>query len=93
MLRGQADHQNRRRWLSLDLLCGYVTREHPWFDDFRTTGVPETALHDLAAQPCAPDIVGINSGARLPALPVCGSSRQRARHVRAPESRAGCSPQ
>src|SRR4051794_8240787 len=60
MLRSQADYQNQRRWLSLDLLCGRVTREHRWFDHFRNAGVLEPALRDLAAQPCVPDIVGIN---------------------------------
>ena len=28
-LRYQADYENERRWLSLDLLCGRVTEEHP----------------------------------------------------------------
>jgi dTDP-4-dehydrorhamnose reductase len=31
LLRPQAEYENERRWLSLDLLCGRVDRHHPWF--------------------------------------------------------------
>src|SRR3954465_6228469 len=60
MLRAQAESQNQRRWLSLDLLCGRVDRDHPWFGAFLAAGVPEAGLRDLAENPCPPDIVGIN---------------------------------
>ena len=32
-LRYQADFENERRWLRLDLMTGRVTREHPLWDD------------------------------------------------------------
>jgi len=60
MLRQQADYQNQRRWLSLDLLCGRVDRDHPWFGAFLSAGVPQAGLRDLSDAPCPPDIVGIN---------------------------------
>jgi len=60
MLRAQAESQNQRRWLSLDLLCGRVDRDHPWFGAFLAAGVPEAGLRDLAENPCPPYIVGIN---------------------------------
>jgi dTDP-4-dehydrorhamnose reductase len=31
-LRYQAAHENERRWLSLDLLCGRVTPKHRWYN-------------------------------------------------------------
>jgi dTDP-4-dehydrorhamnose reductase len=60
LLRPQAKHENERRWLSLDLLCGRVDRHHPWFGRFTSAGVPETVLDDLAEAPCPPDVVGLN---------------------------------
>src|SRR4051812_38381892 len=60
MLRAQAESQNQRRWLSLDLLCGWVDSHHPWFRAFLAAGVPEAGLRDLTENPCPPDIVGIN---------------------------------
>jgi dTDP-4-dehydrorhamnose reductase len=59
-LRYQANYQNQRRWLSLDLLCGRVDRQHSWFRRFQDAGVPEAALRDMAERPCPPDIIGIN---------------------------------
>jgi dTDP-4-dehydrorhamnose reductase len=56
----QARHDNARRWLSLDLLCGRVDRTHPWFRKFLNAGVPPAQLLELAEQPCRPDIIGVN---------------------------------
>ncbi|HLL72414.1 MAG TPA: family 1 glycosylhydrolase [Pyrinomonadaceae bacterium] len=57
----QADFENVRRWASLDLLCGRVTREHPMWDYFtRIAAVAESELEWFNANPCPPDIVGIN---------------------------------
>ncbi len=61
LLQPQADHENHRRWLSLDLLCGRVVPGHPLWDWLLAHGMPEPALRVLAAHPCPPDIVGINS--------------------------------
>ncbi|NEX60302.1 family 1 glycosylhydrolase [Noviherbaspirillum galbum] len=59
-LQHEADYQNERRWLAFDLLVGRVGPQHGWYQSFLDAGVPETALQDLADEPCPPDIVGIN---------------------------------
>lgn len=59
-LRYQADFENHRRWLTFDMLAGRVTGEHPMAAHFRWCGVSDAELGDLAAEPCAPDVIGIN---------------------------------
>jgi dTDP-4-dehydrorhamnose reductase len=59
-LAAQAAHENERRWLSLDLLCGRVDSNHPWYDIMVSEGVPPEHLDQLVAEPCPPDIIGIN---------------------------------
>ncbi|HEV2802213.1 MAG TPA: family 1 glycosylhydrolase [Pyrinomonadaceae bacterium] len=60
-LRYQAEFENVRRWASLDLLCGRITREHPLWDYFtREWGIDEAELKWFADNPCPPDIIGIN---------------------------------
>ncbi|TPG57678.1 glycosyl hydrolase family protein [Roseomonas nepalensis] len=59
-LAGQADYENERRWLSFDLLCGRVDRHHPWHAAFLEAGVAPAHLDELVAEPCAPDVLGIN---------------------------------
>jgi dTDP-4-dehydrorhamnose reductase len=56
----QAEHENERRWLSLDLLTGRVGRDHAWREILLGSDVSERVLDELAAEPCPPDIVGIN---------------------------------
>jgi dTDP-4-dehydrorhamnose reductase len=60
MLRYQADHENERRWLTFDLLCGMVDREHGWWDVLLKHGVPQADLELLLEADAAPDIIGIN---------------------------------
>jgi dTDP-4-dehydrorhamnose reductase len=60
LLAYQAEHENERRWLSFDLLCGLVDRSHPWFEIFRSNGITEAELRPFLDAPCPPDIVGIN---------------------------------
>lgn len=55
----QARFENRRRWLTWDLLCGRVDRDHP-LTDYLLSGVSEAELLTLAQDPCPPDIIGIN---------------------------------
>ena len=60
LLAEQAAHENERRWLGFDLLCGWVGPDHPFWMAMRDNGV---ALSDLAALhelPCPPDIMGVN---------------------------------
>lgn len=59
-LQPQADHENARRWLSFDLLCGRVDREHPWHSVFLAHGISESELEFFAGGHGAPDIMGIN---------------------------------
>lgn len=56
----QARHENERRWLSLDLLCGRVQHGHPWRRAFADAGVPSALLEALADGSATPDLVGIN---------------------------------
>jgi dTDP-4-dehydrorhamnose reductase len=60
LLQYQADYENERRWLSLDLLCGRVDRSHPWYPAFLKAGISERELGLFVETPCPPDIVGIN---------------------------------
>jgi dTDP-4-dehydrorhamnose reductase len=87
-LAGQADHDNLRRWLSLDLLTGRVDAAHPFHRDLCAAGVPAAALDELAAGGGRPDIVGVNHYLtsdrfldhrvkRYPGEPVGGNGRQR----------------
>jgi dTDP-4-dehydrorhamnose reductase len=59
-LRYQAAHDNARRWLSLDLLCGRVGRRHPWYRALLQAGIPARRVDSLHREPCPPDIIGIN---------------------------------
>ena len=60
MLQYQADYENERRWLSFDLLCGRVDREHSWYRRFLEHGIGAAELGFFTEQPCPPDIIGIN---------------------------------
>lgn len=56
----QAAFENERRWLSVDLLCGTVDREHALFRWLRWAGANADDLAALVAEPCPPDIAGFN---------------------------------
>jgi dTDP-4-dehydrorhamnose reductase len=56
----QAEHENQRRWLTFDLLCGMVDRHHPWWRIFRDHGISEEDLSLFLEADAAPDIIGIN---------------------------------
>ncbi|RDI61922.1 family 1 glycosylhydrolase [Microvirga subterranea] len=56
----QAEHENQRRWLTFDLLCGMVDRHHPWWRILRDHGVSEDNLNLFLEADAAPDIIGIN---------------------------------
>src|SRR5438270_914708 len=56
----QAEHENERRWLSLDLLAGRVRPGHRFYNWLVKSRVPETVLRDLASGEAAPDLLGIN---------------------------------
>src|SRR4051794_8687048 len=61
LLAYQAEHDNERRWLTFDLLCGRVDRQHPLWGFFTYwAGVSETDLEFFLDGDGAPDIIGIN---------------------------------
>ena len=59
-LRDQADHENERRWLSLDLLAGRVGPAHPLYRFLIDGGIGEAELEVFADGKAAPDLIGIN---------------------------------
>jgi dTDP-4-dehydrorhamnose reductase len=59
-LQYQADHENQRRWLSLDLLNGRIDRSHPWHPKLLAAGVPEAELEDFLSGDLAPMTLGFN---------------------------------
>lgn len=84
----QADFENERRWLSLDLLAGRVIEGHPLMSYLQSARADERVLADLAGDPCPPDVIGLNyyltsdrfldhRVARYPAALVGGNGRDR----------------
>jgi dTDP-4-dehydrorhamnose reductase len=59
-LRYQADYENERRWLSLDLLCGRVGEDHSLWRHLMWLGLNRAELDPFLEQPCPPDIIGGN---------------------------------
>ena len=59
-LRYQAAHENERRWLSLDLLCGRVGKDHPLHGMLVDAGVGGAALEAFESGEARPDLIGIN---------------------------------
>lgn len=59
-LRYQADFENERRFLSLDLLAGRVGRRHPLRAYLLDHGASEGALDAFVNAPCVPDVIGAN---------------------------------
>lgn len=60
LLKYQADFENDRRWLSVDLLCGRVDQTHTLWNYILSTGISEEELMFFVENPCPPDIVGFN---------------------------------
>jgi dTDP-4-dehydrorhamnose reductase len=90
----QADFENERRFLGLDLLYGRVDRHHPLYGYLRTSGASEAELAAFRENPCVPDLLGFNyyvTGERFldsridryPACVIGGNGRQRYADVEA----------
>ena len=47
----QAEYENGRRWLSLDLLCGHVGQSHPFHERLLDAGVDAAHLAELEGAP------------------------------------------
>ena len=60
LLAYQAELENERRWLSFDLLCGQLNRDRPMWTYLRQSGINEAELDWFLANPCPPDLMGIN---------------------------------
>ncbi|HVF39509.1 MAG TPA: NAD(P)-dependent oxidoreductase, partial [Gemmatimonadaceae bacterium] len=60
LLAYQARFENERRWLTFDLLSGRVNRSHPLWNHLVTALGETTPLRSLVADPCVPDVLGIN---------------------------------
>jgi dTDP-4-dehydrorhamnose reductase len=56
----QAEHENHRRWMSLDLLAGRVVPGHPFRNWLLKSGVAEDVLTELASGAAIPDLIGVN---------------------------------
>ncbi len=56
----QARHENRRRWLTLDLLTGHMTRDHPLFDIFERAGIAEERVRAFDGGESSPDLIGVD---------------------------------
>lgn len=59
-LQYQADYENDRRWLSMDLLCGQVDNGHPFYARLLASGIDPVHLLELTAEPCRPDLMGVD---------------------------------
>jgi dTDP-4-dehydrorhamnose reductase len=57
---GQAEFENYRRWLTIDVLTGRVSEDHPLWNWLMRCGASATELHWFLDHPCAPDVVGLN---------------------------------
>jgi len=60
LLSYQADFENKRRWLTYDLLCGKVDQKHFFWDYFISMGVERKDVEFFLENPCPPDIIGFN---------------------------------
>jgi dTDP-4-dehydrorhamnose reductase len=59
-LEDQARFENERRWLTGDLLCGRVGRDHPLWAWLISAGAPADDLRWFADNAVPPDVMGIN---------------------------------
>jgi dTDP-4-dehydrorhamnose reductase len=60
LLEYQAEFENQRRWLTNDILCGFVRKGHPMWDFFLWLGIPQKNLEFFLENPCPPDIIGLD---------------------------------
>jgi dTDP-4-dehydrorhamnose reductase len=60
LLAYQAEYENHRRWLSFDLLCGKVDKNHFFWNYLTAHKIPESTLKFFLDNPCPPSIIGLN---------------------------------
>lgn len=56
----QAEHENSRRWLTFDLLCGKIDPNHPWWSLLRHFGARDSELATFIGGAFAPDVLGLD---------------------------------
>jgi dTDP-4-dehydrorhamnose reductase len=56
----QAAFERERKWLGWDLLTGRVGRQHPLYGWLIANGAGQDELVRLSADPCPPDLIGLN---------------------------------
>jgi len=59
-LKAQANFENERRWLSLDLLCGKVNKQHKLYNYIIKAGIKAGELEYFIAHAMPPDVIGFN---------------------------------
>ena len=60
LLSYQADFENRRRWLTYDILCGHLKESHPLWKYMMRLGIEKERLQFFINNPCPPDLIGVN---------------------------------
>ena len=60
LLAYQAEFENKRRWLTYDLLCGKVNKDHYFWNYLISMGIDKKCLEFFIDHPCPPDIIGFN---------------------------------
>ncbi len=60
LLSYQADFENERRWLTYDLLCSKVDKQHFFWNYLISMGIDIRDLEFFLENPCPPDIIGFN---------------------------------
>jgi dTDP-4-dehydrorhamnose reductase len=56
----QANHENERRWLAWDLLCGHVDLGHPLHESMLRWGISARELAWFQENPCPPQLIAID---------------------------------
>jgi dTDP-4-dehydrorhamnose reductase len=60
LLKGQAQFENERRWITFDLLLGQVDEKHYLWNYFMQNGIKPSQLRFFQEHKCPPDIFGFN---------------------------------
>lgn len=59
-LRHQAAFENKRRWISFDIISGRVNEKHGLWDYLVSVGLTKEDFEFFAHNPCPADIIGVN---------------------------------
>jgi dTDP-4-dehydrorhamnose reductase len=56
----QAVFENHRRWLTYDILCGFLKPGHALWTYFKKYAASEADLYFFVDNPCPPDVIGLD---------------------------------